>query len=104
MKDSVQESKFYLKIHKILKGFVEGLKTISQLDRPWLFLFHSTNVWVMYYLMNYLCFFSFAPTAHLSPGVGLMVFVFVLLVSSSLRPAEWVPTTGWPFKHWLYME
>lgn len=69
-------SKFGQKIINLLKGFLEGIRTISQLERPWLFVLHSINIWVMYYLMTYLAFFSFAPTAHLTPLVGLMVFVF----------------------------
>lgn len=64
------------KVSAIAKGFRDGLLSIRNLDRPWLFLLHSINIWVMYYLMTYLCFFSFAPTANLSPLVGLVVFVF----------------------------
>ncbi len=64
------------KLLNILKGFWEGILTIGKLDNPLLFIFHSINIWVMYYLMTYLCFFAFVPTAHLSPVVGLMVFVF----------------------------
>ena len=30
----------------------------------------------MYYMMTYLCFFAFAPTAHLAPIAALTVFVF----------------------------
>ncbi|MEL6864827.1 MAG: lysylphosphatidylglycerol synthase transmembrane domain-containing protein [Bacteroidota bacterium] len=64
------------KIRAILLGFKEGLQTIGQLERPWLFLFHTVNIWVMYFLMTYLSFFAFAPTAALGPVAGLMVFVF----------------------------
>jgi uncharacterized membrane protein YbhN (UPF0104 family) len=64
------------KVIDIAMGFWEGLKTISQLDRPWLFLLHSINIWFMYFAMTYLCFFAFAPTAHLSAVAGLVVFVF----------------------------
>lgn len=64
------------KIVSLAQGFWQGIIAISKLDRPWLFLFHSINIWLMYYLMTYLCFFAFAPTAHLSPLAGLVVFVF----------------------------
>ena len=30
----------------------------------------------MYFLMTYVCFFAFEPTAHLSATVALVVFVF----------------------------
>lgn len=75
-RDQIKQTTAYQKIVDILRGFVEGLQTIRQLDRPWLFIFHSTNVWVMYFLMNYFCLLAFAPTADLSPLAGLMVFVF----------------------------
>ncbi len=64
------------KLVNLLKGFLEGVRTISQLDRPFLFILHSINIWAMYYLMTYLAFFSFEPTENLTPLVGLMVFVF----------------------------
>ena len=64
------------KIVGIVDGFIDGLKTIRSLEKPGWFVFHSINIWVMYYLMTYLCFFAFAPTAHLGPIPGLVVFVF----------------------------
>ena len=70
------QSGIYRKIVNIVQGFIEGLATIRKLDRPGLFLFHSANVWVMYFVMNYLCMLSFAPTADLAPLAALMVFVF----------------------------
>jgi uncharacterized membrane protein YbhN (UPF0104 family) len=64
------------KLWGIALGFWEGLKTIGQLDRPFLFVFHTVTIWVMYYLMHYVVFFAFEPVAHLPPVVGLTVFVF----------------------------
>jgi len=72
----LEQTRIYQKIVSILKGFVEGLATVRQLDRPWLFLLHSINIWLMYYLLNYLCFFAYEPTSDLSPLVGLVTFVF----------------------------
>lgn len=72
----LEQTRIYQKIVSILKGFVEGLATVRQLDRPWLFLLHSVNIWLMYYLLNYLCFFAYEPTSDLSPLVGLVTFVF----------------------------
>lgn len=72
----IQATRFYKKIVDILKGFVEGLRTIMRLERPWVFILHSVNVWVLYFMMNYICLYAFMPTAHLGPGAGLMVFVY----------------------------
>jgi glycosyltransferase 2 family protein len=76
LRKKIKESAFFQKIRTILKGFGEGLQSIRKLERPGWFLFHSLNIWLMYFLMTYFCFFSFAPTAHLGPVAGLMVFVF----------------------------
>jgi glycosyltransferase 2 family protein len=64
----------FRKIFDMLRGFGEGIKTIAKLETPWAFLFHSLNIWLMYYLMAYVAFFAFAPTAHLGPLAGLIVF------------------------------
>lgn len=64
------------RVWAIFLGFWEGLKTISQLDKPFTFVFHTVNIWVMYFLMHYVVFFAFEPVSHLPPVVGLTVFVF----------------------------
>ncbi|MEL6832026.1 MAG: lysylphosphatidylglycerol synthase transmembrane domain-containing protein [Bacteroidota bacterium] len=76
MRKRLQQTKLYQKISGILMGFVEGLQTISKLDKPFLFVLHSINIWLMYFLMTYVCFFAFEPTAHLSASIALVVFVF----------------------------
>ena len=62
------------KIIDLLKGFAQGIQTISKLEKPHWFIFHSLNVWVMYYLMAYVGFFAFGPTSSLGPMAGLIVF------------------------------
>lgn len=64
------------KILHIAKGFGEGLLTVKDTKNPFLFILHTINIWLMYYLMAYFCFFAFPPTAHLSPIVALMVYTF----------------------------
>ncbi|MBK7410448.1 MAG: flippase-like domain-containing protein [Saprospirales bacterium] len=64
----------FSKVVDLLKGFAQGIQTIRKLEKPHWFIFHSLNVWVMYYLMAYVGFFAFAPTAHLGPMAGLIVF------------------------------
>ena len=70
------QSAFFNKVLNVLRGFWEGIQSIMKLDRPLLFIFHSFNIWFMYFMMTYLCFFAFEPTAGLSPLAALMVFVF----------------------------
>jgi glycosyltransferase 2 family protein len=64
------------KIINLAKGFVEGLFSIKNTANPPIFLLHTINIWLMYYLMAYFCFFAFPPTANLTPLIALMVYVF----------------------------
>ena len=69
-------SGLYQKVAGIAMGFWQGIQSVRKLEKPWLFLLHSLNIWFMYFLMTYLCFFAYEPTAHLTPLAGLVVFVF----------------------------
>lgn len=64
------------KVKKLIIGFIDGIKSVSKLKNVPGFIFHSVVIWVMYFLMTYLCFYAFAPTAHLGVKAGLMTFVF----------------------------
>lgn len=75
-RQQIMASKIAQKIRDLALGFLQGLQTVRQLDQPFWFIFHSLNIWVMYYLMTYLCFFAFPPTSHLSAIAALLVFVF----------------------------
>lgn len=75
-KKQISETAIYKKLLKIIQGFWEGLLSVKKLERPGAFILHSFFIWGMYFLMNYLCFFAFEPTANLAPTVALMVFVF----------------------------
>lgn len=75
-KKSILTTKIGSKIWNILLGFWEGILTIKELKSPGKFIFHTVMIWICYYLMTYLMFFSFAPTADLAPVSGLVVFIF----------------------------
>jgi uncharacterized protein (TIRG00374 family) len=62
------------KIRTFILGVIEGLKTIRSLKNPTVFVLHSLNIWLMYYLMLYVGFSAFEPTASLGPLAGLIVF------------------------------
>ncbi len=64
------------KLKPIYEKFSAGFKTIGKIQNLPLFIFHSVNIWLMYFLMTYFCFFAFAPTSHLGGLAALNVFVF----------------------------
>ena len=72
----VKNSKIYVKVLGIIKGFWQGIISIRGLNNPWLYVFYSLGIWICYYLMTYLCFFAYEPTSHLGPGEGLLTFLF----------------------------
>ncbi|MEZ4933120.1 MAG: lysylphosphatidylglycerol synthase transmembrane domain-containing protein [Saprospiraceae bacterium] len=66
----------FKKVVGILQGFWEGIKTVRQLENPWLFVFHSLSIWVLFFVMTWLGFKAFGPTEHLDLRAALLVFVF----------------------------
>lgn len=73
---SLQHIPFIAKMDSLFKGFIDGLKSISKIENISIFVAHSITIWLMYYLMTFLCFKAFEPTAALGPLAGLLVFVF----------------------------
>ncbi|MEM6963346.1 MAG: lysylphosphatidylglycerol synthase transmembrane domain-containing protein [Bacteroidota bacterium] len=72
----IVQTALYKKVIAIVLGFWEGLMSVKKLESPGVFIFHTVFIWAMYFLMNYIFFFAFAPTSELAPKVALMVFVF----------------------------
>jgi hypothetical protein len=69
-------SSFARRVLQLLQGFLEGLQTVRRLENPALFVFHSLNIWFLFFLMTWLGFQAFTPTAHLDMRAALTVFVF----------------------------
>ena len=61
--------------NKIIKGFVDGLRSVANLKRPWLFIFESVFIWVLYYLGVYVALFAFSFTSQLGAGAALFLLV-----------------------------
>ncbi|MBI1227978.1 MAG: UPF0104 family protein [Bacteroidetes bacterium] len=70
------QTAIFQKIFGMVKGFWEGIKAVANLRKPWLFVLHSLNIWVMYFVMTWLGFQAFGPTAHLGLLAALTVFAF----------------------------
>lgn len=66
----------YQKIHHLVEGFRDGLRSLRRVEKPWLLFFDTAAIWLMYYFMMFLCFKAFGPTSHLGGMAGLMTFVF----------------------------
>ena len=65
----------YQKVRDFWAGIKEGLKSISQLKSKTPFILHTLFIWLMYYLMVYICIFALPATEDLSPSSGLLVMI-----------------------------
>ncbi len=68
-------SKIVMKLRHLITGFWEGLKSLSGIRNPFLFVAYSLLIWVLYFFMLYVCFFCFPETGSLSLGAGLSALV-----------------------------
>jgi len=66
----------YDRIVSIVKGFIDGLKSIKDIQKRWTFLFHSFFIWFMYLSMIIVCFYSMEQTASLGLGAAMAILVF----------------------------
>ena len=71
----LKKSRFYGKILEFIEGLKEGFKSIQNMKQKSTFWLHTFCIWIMYFLMTYICFFSMAETAHLTAGDGLFLLV-----------------------------
>jgi uncharacterized protein (TIRG00374 family) len=75
-RNKIKQSKIYFKITHLLKGFSNGLKTITQLKKPYLFVFHSLIIWLLYFVGIYIGFNALIATSNLGVGAALAVLFF----------------------------
>ena len=76
LRNKIQKTKIGQRIYKLAMGFKDGLLSVFALEKTWLFFVYSFLIWLCYFLMSYLCFFSFDPTKHLDAVAGLTATVF----------------------------
>ncbi len=75
LKKHFKETRLFQKINQLVADFGDGFKTVKNLNNKWAFIGHTIFIWIMYYLMIYVCFFSFGFTSNLPAIAGLTVFV-----------------------------
>ncbi|TKG88635.1 flippase-like domain-containing protein [Puteibacter caeruleilacunae] len=70
-----KHTNLYARLHNFWTNLLEGIRTIKSMKHKGAFIFHSVFIWLMYYLMLYVVFFSFDFTTDLNPIAGLTTFV-----------------------------
>ena len=75
LKKRMKNSVFYQKILGFFDGLKEGFKSIKKMKRKSVFWIHTFSIWIMYFLMTYICFFSMSETSGLTVSDGLFLLV-----------------------------
>ena len=75
LKKWLKKSNLYQKIQSFIQGLKEGFNSIKNIKQKSTFWFHTFSIWIMYFLMTYICFFSMAETSHLTFVDGIFLLV-----------------------------
>jgi hypothetical protein len=88
LRKRLSKSKWFNKIKTVLLGFWQGLKSLTQVKRPFLFIFYTLAIWFCYLMMVYVCFFSISATSHLGiePAFSVLVIgtIGIMLVQGGI--------------------
>ena len=74
-KKKIKQLPFYKKVSDFIDGLKEGFKSIKKMRDKSTFWIHTFSIWIMYFLMTYICFQSIPETAHLGISDGLFLLV-----------------------------
>jgi glycosyltransferase 2 family protein len=75
-RSAIQNSKLGKKVISFLSGMWNGVISIRHMKQKGLFVLYSILIWTCYFLMAYVMFKAYIPTAHLGLTAGLVVFFF----------------------------
>ena len=75
LKNKIKQLSFYQKIADFIDGLKEGFKSIKKMKNKSSFWFHTFSIWIMYFLMTYICFHAIPETSHLGVSDGLFLLV-----------------------------
>jgi glycosyltransferase 2 family protein len=85
-KNEIKNSSLYLKIKGLVSELAEGFTSIKKMDNLTGFLVSSILIWVLYFLMSYVAFFSIPETSHLGFRAGMSILAMSSL--SMLVPVQ----------------
>ncbi len=74
----IRDTDFGQKISGTIRGFRDGILSVARMRQRSLFLAYTALLWILYGLVLYLLFKSFAPTA----GLGMVAALSVLVIGS----------------------
>lgn len=96
---NLKRSKLYQKVIHLGMGVKEGFQTAFHMKQKGLFSVYTILIWLMYFLMTYICFFSIPETSNLTAIDGLYIMVIgglgmIVPVQGGLGPYHAAVTLG----------
>jgi len=79
----IRKIRFFSKFFDLARGITNGLKSITNLERKWEFIFHTIFMWANYTLMTWVVVFAIEPTSHLTLGDSIFLLVIGGLAMSA---------------------
>jgi hypothetical protein len=106
---ALRKTKFFSKMFDLARGVINGLKTITNLQRKWEFIFHTVFMWLAYLLMTWVVVFAIEPTSHLTLGDSVFLLVIGGLamsapVQSGLGAFHYIISRGLSFVEGVKLE
>jgi glycosyltransferase 2 family protein len=86
-KRNLRKIRFFAKMFDVAHGIINGLKTITNLERKWEFIFHTVFIWLNYALMTWVVVFALESTSHLTFGNSIFILVIGGLAMSAPVPS-----------------
>lgn len=82
------------KIRGLLVGFLNGIRTVTNVKKPFLFIFHSFFIWAMYLASVYVCVFAFRDTQSMSLSDCLVIMTLgslgVIATPGGIGAYQWI--------------
>ncbi|HEX2921132.1 MAG TPA: lysylphosphatidylglycerol synthase transmembrane domain-containing protein [Bacteroidales bacterium] len=82
-KKRLRKIRLFAKIFDTAKGVINGLKTITTLERKWTFIFYTVFIWINYALMTWVVVFCIDGTSSISFGESIFLLVIGGLAMSA---------------------
>ena len=82
-KKNLRKISFFAKLFTIVRGIINGLKTITNLKRKWEFFFHTIFIWLNYALMSWVVVFAIESTSHITFAESFFLLVIGGLAMSA---------------------
>jgi uncharacterized protein (TIRG00374 family) len=82
-KKNLRKIRFFSKMFDVARGIIDGLKTITGLQRKWEFIFHTIFIWINYALMTWVIVFSLESTSSITFPQSIFLLVIGGLAMSA---------------------